>query len=50
MAVCIAKSVGEFMFFRFHGGFISGQTEIETHGGQQKKENQIQNFRVESRK
>ena len=37
MAVCFTESVGELCFDRFHGGFVSGQTENRNPRGATEK-------------
>ena len=50
MAVCFSESVGELFLTDFAVASSVGKQKIETRGGQQKKENRIQNFEVESQK
>ena len=50
MAVCFSESVGEFFLADFAVALSAGKQKIETRGGWQKKENQIQKIEVEIRK
>ena len=50
MAVCFSESVGELFLRDSAVALTVGKQKVETHGGQQKNKNRIQNFKVESRK